>query len=133
MDSEGNDVQDDALQDQLLQQKKQVQTSFDNPHDELAYLLRSCPYDSEQQASDVRFILSALDPPLTVSPKVRVKPTTEQLQQIEARRFRKAEVLASASLGVRPWLKRLWKARKKADKLDRQKLIREARIAETEK
>ncbi|KAL9181846.1 hypothetical protein ACHAXT_012189 [Thalassiosira profunda] len=130
IDSEGNDAQDDALQDQLLQQKKEEHKSFENPHDELAHLLRSCPYDSEQQESDVRYILSPLDPPIPLAPKVRVKPTPEQLEQIEARRVRKAEVLTTASLGVRPWLKRLWKASKKAGKWDRQKLIQEARLAE---
>ena len=127
VDSEGNDMQDDASQDQLMQEKQKMQQqkqSFETPHEELDYLLHSCPYDSEQQQADVRFVLSPPDPPLSLP--CRERPTPEQLEQLEARRAKKAELLATAPLGVRPWLKNFWKVSKQVGKHDRHRVIEEA-------
>jgi len=130
--SEGNNIQDDALSDAFGKEKhKRQQLSFQTPHEELDYLLNCCPYDSEEQRSDVRFILSSLDPPLSLISKE--KPTQEQLKQIGARREKKAEVLSNASMGVRPWLKNLWKASKQVGKWDRQREIEKIRLLEKSK
>jgi len=129
VDSEGNNVQDVALQDQLNQEEhEKQQQSFETPHEELDYLLHSCPYDSEEQQSDVRFVLSPVDPP--ISPTNKERPTPDQLKQLEARREKKAELLATASLGVRPWLKNIWKVNKQVGKWDKHKEIDEARLLE---
>jgi len=124
--SEGNDIQDDTLQNPLLQEQKRIQQSFETPHEELDYLLHSCPYDSEEQQSDVQFILSPLNPPLCLTSKER--PTPDQMEQLEARREKKAELLSGASLGVRPWLKAIWKASKNVGKWDRRKEIEKAKL-----
>jgi len=131
IDSEGNDVQDDATQDQLMQEKQKMQQQcFENPRDELDHLIHSCPYDSEEQQSDVRFILSPLDPPLDLTSKERKRPSPDQLKQLDVRRAKKADLLSTASLGVRPWLKNIWKADKQVGKWDRQRLVVEARRIE---
>lgn len=131
IDSEGNNVQDDASQEKLLQKKQKIiQPIFENPHEELDHLFNCCPYDSEKQRSDVRFILSPLDPPLDLTSKERKRPSPDQLEQLDVRRARKAELLSTASLGVRPWLKNIWKVEKKVGKWDRQKMIEEARRVE---
>ncbi|KAL7530404.1 hypothetical protein ACHAXR_003477 [Thalassiosira sp. AJA248-18] len=119
VDSDGNNIQDDALQEQ--KKKATKKQSFETPHEELDYLLHSCPYDSEEQQSDVQFILSPLDPPLSVTSKDR--PTPDQMEQLEVRRIKKAKLLTNASLGVRPWLKQFWKVSKQVGKWDRQRQI----------
>ena len=83
---------------------------FETPQEELSYLLSRCPYDSPQQRDDVMFVLSSVDPPV----EHKVKPTPSQMRQLEERRTAKARVLDVSSLRVRPWLKRIWKAKKKA-------------------
>jgi len=129
VDSEGNDVQDDTLQEQLHREQKRTQEhTFETPHEELEYLLHSCPYDSAEQRSDVEFILSPLDPPMSLTTKE--KPTPDQMKQLEARREKKAEVLKTASLGVRPWLKKFWKVNKDVGKWDRRKAVQEAKLLE---
>lgn len=85
--------------------------------DELEYLVFKCPYDSEEQRSNVQFVLSPIDPPLCTQTKK--KPTPSQLEQINERRDMKSVVLASSSLGVRPWLKRIWKANKQVGAYER--------------
>ena len=121
VDSEGNIIQDDSLKedDKLVSVQQQMRKEqFETPPEELDYLLQSCPYDSEQQASDVRFILSPLDPPLTTGSKYE-KPSPDQMEQLEARRNKKAELFATASLGVRSWLKQIWKVHRQVGKWDR--------------
>ena len=126
VNSEGNNVQDDSLNENEGEQKNKQ--SFENPHDELDYLLHCCPFDSEEQQSDVQFILSELNPPLELLSKER--PTPDQMEQLEARRLKKAELLAAASLAVRPWLKDIWKVNKQVGKWDRQREIERTRELE---
>lgn len=98
------------------QQQMQHQT-FETPYDELEYLLQNCPYDSEQQKCDVHYILSPIEPPLcTIN---NTPPTVEQLHEINARRDKKSDVLATSSLGVRSWLKKIWKANKQVGAWER--------------
>ena len=130
IDSKGNNVQDDAEQNQV-EEVQQIQQNFDNPHDELHYLLQYCPYDSQEQQSEVQYILSPLNPP--ISPTAKDRPTSHQLKQLDERRDRKAVLLKTASLRVRPWLKNIWKANKKVNKWDRHNLIQEAKLAEKAK
>lgn len=131
VNSEGNDVQDDALQEQLnqMQDKLRIQ-SFDNPHDELQYLLSCCPWDSEHQKSDVEYVLSSIEPPLSLT--VKERPSPIQFEQLEARRSKKAQLLETASLGVRTWLKNIWKADKRVGKWERENAVRKARLEEKE-
>ena len=112
VDAEGN-----TLDSEPSQSDEENPSSFDNPKDELKYLLLRCPYDSEQQQLDVQYILSPVEPPLCLTTKA--KPTKEQLQQIEERRVRKSDVLSTASLGVRPYLKQIWKANKQVGAWER--------------
>ena len=65
----------------------------------------------------MQYILSPVEPPLSLTTKA--KPTKEQLQQIEERRVRKSDVLSTASLGVRPYLKQIWKANKQVGAWER--------------
>ena len=101
-------------------------TAFRTPREELEDLLRRCPYDSERQRSDVRFVLSPIDPPINSTTNAR--PTEEQLRQIDLRRDKKREVISSSSWGVRPWLKKIWKASKEAGawerKRERERIVR---------
>mmetsp|Transcript_10589 Transcript_10589/g.22583 ORF Transcript_10589/g.22583 Transcript_10589/m.22583 type:complete len:440 (-) Transcript_10589:72-1391(-) len=94
------------------------QRNFKTPREELEYFLQNCPYDSERQRSDVSYVLSAIEPPLSTMQNSR--PTPEQLKQLNDRRNKKAELLATASLGVRPWLKNIWKASKKVGARERE-------------
>ncbi|KAL3770715.1 hypothetical protein ACHAWU_009247 [Discostella pseudostelligera] len=124
VDSEGNNVQG-----KLVQNKPRVpQLEFENPEEELNYLLEYCPYDSEEQESDVKFILSPISPPLSLSFTSNETPTKDQMEQIEARHAKKVEVLSTASLAVRPWLKKIWKANKQVGKWNRHRLKHEARL-----
>ena len=125
VDSEGNNLQ----QGKLLHYKQRVpQLEFEKPEDELNYLLEHCPYDSDEQASAVKFILSPITPPLSLSITSNETPTTDQMEQIDARHATKVELLSGASLVVRPWLKKIWKANKQVGKWNRHKLKHEARI-----
>ena len=130
IDSKGNNVQDDSQYNQV-EEVQRIRQNFDNPHDELHYLLCYCPYDSQEQQSEVQYILSPLSPPISLIAKER--PTSHQLKQLDERRDRKAVLLKTASLRVRPWLKNIWKANKKVNKWDRHNLIQEAKLAEKAK
>ncbi|KAL7464574.1 hypothetical protein ACHAXS_004912 [Conticribra weissflogii] len=101
------------------------QRNFETPREELEYFLQNCPYDSERQKSDVFYVLSAIEPPLSTMQNSR--PTPEQLKQLNDRRDKRAEVLATASLGVRPWLKNIWKASKKVGTWEREDKTKETR------
>ena len=92
VDGEGNNVQDDALCRDTHSETEQQQ-QFDNPQEELDYLLQTCPYDSEEQESDIRFILSPLDPPLSLTSKE--PPAPDQMKQLDERRDRKSQLLKS--------------------------------------
>ncbi|KAL3764495.1 hypothetical protein ACHAW5_004758 [Stephanodiscus triporus] len=119
VDSEGNDVQ--KVMQNSKQRAQMQEHSLMNPREELDYLLNSCPYDSEAQRSDVKFVLSPIDPPLSLASSER--PTPDQMMQLDARHVKKAQLLSTASLGVRPWLKNIWKANKQVGKWDRQRLV----------
>ena len=112
-----------------VQDKPRVpQLEFENPEEELNYLLEYCPFDSDEQESDVKFILSPISPPLSLSFTSNETPTKDQMEQIEARHAKKVEVLSTASLAVRPWLKKIWKANKQVGKWNRHRLKHEARL-----
>eukprot|EP00956_Cyclotella_meneghiniana_P023879 scaffold47232_cov57-Cyclotella_meneghiniana.AAC.1 len=117
LDDEGNIVdfthQDDTSQPEF----KLYEQSFENPNDELEYLISKCPYDSVDQRLAVEFILSPVNPPLCTEKKT--KPTRDQLDQINKRRDVKSEVLASCSSGVKPWLKKIWKANRQVGARER--------------
>lgn len=124
VDSEGNNVQG-----KLVQNKPRVpHLEFENPEKELNYLLEYCPYDSDEQESAVKYILSPISPPLSLSFTSNETPTKDQMEQIEARHAKKVEVLSTASLAVRPWLKKIWKANKQLWKWNRHRLKYEARL-----
>jgi len=123
-DSEGRDLQSASSLDR---DETPEMPTFDDPHDELDYLVRRCPYDSEEQRSDVLYILSPIDPPISLASKER--PTPCQLVQLDARREKKAEVLEGASLGVRPRLRDIWKASRRVGKWDRRNAVEKAREA----
>ncbi|KAL3812111.1 hypothetical protein ACHAXA_009446 [Cyclostephanos tholiformis] len=129
VDAEGNDVQ------KLIQNSKeraQVQEhAFINPREELDHLLNCCPYDSDEQRSDVKFVLSPIDPPLSLTSSE--KPTPDQMMQLDARLVKKAQLAFTASSSVRPWLMNIWKANKKVGRWDRQHLVEKDTIAETSK
>ncbi|KAL7545971.1 hypothetical protein ACHAWF_016664 [Thalassiosira exigua] len=123
VDAEGNDVRE-------ILPRAAPRPTFDDPREELAHLVAHCPYDSPRQSSDVRFVLSALDPPL--DPVKRERPAAGQLEQLAARRERKAELLSTASAGVRPWLRDIWKASKRAGKWERRQRMMEEKSRATE-
>jgi len=127
VDEEGNNVQDDALC-RYTHSETEQQQQFDNPHEELDYLLQKCPYDSEEQEADIQFILSPIDPPLSLTSKEA--PTPAQMKQLDERRNRKAKLLKAASISMKPWLKKLWTLNKKANKAERHRLTQEARLLE---
>lgn len=91
---------------------------FETPQEELSYLLSKCPFDSPKQRDDVNFILSSVVP----SVEHKVRPTPDQMRQLEERRIAKAGVLDYCSSRVRPWLKRIWKASKAAGKVERERI-----------
>ena len=122
VNEEGTNVQDDSC---LSDAEQQTQPTFDNPQEELNYLLQSCPYDNDEQKSDIQFILSDLNPPISLTSKERPSPT--QMQQLEERRERKSNILKTSSLGVRPWLKNIWTANKRVNKMLRHEMILEER------
>ncbi|KAL3791007.1 hypothetical protein HJC23_002996 [Cyclotella cryptica] len=109
LDHSQNSSQPESLEFEVLQ--------FESPKDELEYLVLHCPYDSVDQRLAVQFILSPVDPPLCTETKR--KPTPIQLEQIKERRDKKGEVLSTSSLGVRPWLKKIWKVSKQVGSLER--------------
>lgn len=110
VDSLGNNIQS-----KLLQERPRVpQLVFENPDEELNYLLEHCPYDSNEQESAVKFILSPISPPLSLFFTPNETPTEDQMEQIEARHAKKVEVLSTSTLVVRPWLKQIWKTNKQA-------------------
>ena len=115
LDEEGNMVE--FKHDGTSQPELDFEQSFENPKDELEYLVSKCPYDSNDQKLAVEFILSPINPPLCTEKKT--KPTRDQLDQIDKRRDVKSEVLASCSSSVRPWLKRIWKANRQAGASER--------------
>jgi hypothetical protein len=116
LDTEGNIVDFSSITSQSESLESELE-SFETPMDELEYLVLNCPYDSPEQKSAVKFILSPIDPPLCT--ETRKRPTPSQLEQINQRRDVKGQVLASSSLGVRPWLKRIWKANKQVGAWER--------------
>jgi hypothetical protein len=119
LDSEGNIIDFSNNTTTTTRESLQFEemTKFETPMEELEYLVLNCPYDSEEQRSAVEYILSPIEPPLCTETKK--KPTSVQLEQIEDRRNVKSEVLASSSLGVRPWLKRIWKAQRQVGAYER--------------
>jgi hypothetical protein len=104
------------------------QLVFKNPEEELKYLLEHCPYDSNEQESAVKFILSPIEPPIPFTFASNETPTEDQMAQIELRHATKVELLSNASLIVRPWLKRIWKANKQVGKRNRLMLKHEAKF-----
>ena len=129
VNADGNDVQDGALRERLNQEERKSQLQlFETPHEELEYLLHNCPYESQNQQADIRFALSPLDPPMSLTTKER--PTPDQFRQLAARRETKAELLRTAALEVRPWLKNMWKVNKKVGKLDRHRAVDMAGLLE---
>ena len=119
VDEEGNNVEEALPQDQPTALEEQQ--SFETPHHELAFLMTNCPFDSMEQLSDVNFLLQPLNPPIDLT--TRARPTPGQLEQLDAKREKKAELLKSASLGVRPWLKKIWKVEKLVGKWKRHQLF----------
>lgn len=119
VDDEGNNVEDDLPQDEPTALEKDE--SFDTPNQELEFLIRHCPFDSLEQQSDVNFLLSPINPPIDMFSKA--KPTPDQMEQLDIRRKKKTELLKSASLGVRPWLKKIWKVEKQVGKWERQQSL----------
>jgi endonuclease/exonuclease/phosphatase family metal-dependent hydrolase len=117
LDTEGNIVDFSNNATTAQESLEFEEMIFETPMEELDYLILNCPYDSEEQRSAVEFILSPIEPPLCTETKK--KPTSVQLKQIDERRDVKAEVLASSSLGVRPWLKRIWKAQRQVGAYER--------------
>jgi hypothetical protein len=109
LDHSKNSTKPESLEFETLQ--------FQSLIDELEYLVLHCPYDSVEQQSTVQFILSPIDPPLCTETKR--KPTPVQLKQINERRDKKGELLSNSSLGVRPWLKKIWKVSKQVGALER--------------
>ena len=103
VDEEGNNVEDATPQDDPT--ALEAQQSFDTPIQELEFLIQRCPFDSKKQRSDVQFLLSPIEPPIDLT--TRAKPTPDQLAQLAVKREKKAELLKSASLGIRPWLKKI--------------------------
>ena len=126
VDAEGNDVRTLAGSSKQRTQM-QEEHAFANPREELDYLLDCCPYDSDEQRSDVKFVLSPIDPPL--SPASSERPTPDQMMQLDVRHAVKAKLAATASLTVRPWLRNIWKANKQVGKWDRQELMEKNMIA----
>jgi endonuclease/exonuclease/phosphatase family metal-dependent hydrolase len=112
VDAEGNDVQ--TLAESSKQRTQMQEHAFANPREELDYLVEYCPYDSDEQRSDVQFVLSPIDPPLSLASSER--PTPDQMMQLDARHATKAKLAAMASLSVRPWLKNIWKVNKQVGK-----------------
>ncbi len=106
------------------------QLAFQNPEEELKYLLEHCPYDSNEQESAVKFILSPINPPLSFIFASNEAPTEDQMAQIQIRHDKKVELLSNASLIARPWLKRIWKANKQVGKWNRHRLKHEARLGQ---
>ena len=105
--------------------------ALNNPREELDHLLDCCPYDSDEQQSDVKFVLSSIDPPLPLASCER--PTPDQMVQLDARHAKKAQLLLTASSGVRPWLQNIWKASKQVVRWERQHLMERNTIAEKSK
>ena len=103
-----------------------MRRTFDTPREELDDLLRDCPYDSDEQRSNAWFVLNLIDPPLCLVKKER--PTPNQMEQLGARRDGKARLAATASPGVRLWLKDIWKASKRVGKWERRNAVEEARL-----
>lgn len=115
----GLKVIDGEGQDMLTVQSRGEQCPiFETPQEELSYLLTKCPFDSPKQRDDVNFILSSVVP----SVEHKVRPTPDQMRQLEERRTAKAGVLDYCSSRVRPWLKRIWKASKAAGKVERERI-----------
>jgi len=121
VDEEGNNVEDAIPQDEPTALIGEQQ-SFETPNHELAFLVKNCPFDTPEQKSDVDFLLQPINPPLDLA--TRTAPTPEQLEQLNAKREKKAELLKSSSLGVRPWLKKIWKVEKQVGKWKRRQLMR---------
>mmetsp|Transcript_3920 Transcript_3920/g.6680 ORF Transcript_3920/g.6680 Transcript_3920/m.6680 type:complete len:740 (-) Transcript_3920:85-2304(-) len=120
VDDEGNNVEEDISQDgptALIEE----QQCFETPNHELAFLKKNCPFDTLEQQSDVNFLLQPINPPIDL--KIRKAPTPEQLEQLNAKREKKAELLKSASLSVRPWMKKIWKVEKQVGKWERRQLM----------
>ena len=80
-----------------------MRRTFDTPRKELNDLPRDCSYDSDKQRSDAWFVLNPIDPPLCLVKKERTTP--DQMEQLGARRDGKARLAATASPGVRLWIK----------------------------
>jgi hypothetical protein len=116
VDEEGNNVEEALPQDEPTTALEEQQ-SFETPNHELEFLMTNCPFDSLEQKSVVMFLLKPINPPIDFT--TRAKPTKEQLEQLDAKRDKKAELLKSASLGVRPWLKKIWKVEKQVGKWER--------------
>jgi len=76
------------------------------------------PIRFAEARDDVNFILSSVVP----SVEHKVRPTPDQMRQLEERRTAKAGVLDYCSSRVRPWLKRIWKASKAAGKVERERI-----------
>ena len=121
VDEEGNNVEEATAQDESTALIEEHQ-SFSTPNDELTFLMKNCPFDTSEQRSDVEFLLEPINPPLDLT--TRTAPTQEQLVQLNAKREKKSELLKHSSLGVRPWLKRIWKAEKQVGKWKRHQLMR---------
>jgi endonuclease/exonuclease/phosphatase family metal-dependent hydrolase len=119
VDEEGNNVEDAMPQDDPT--ALEAQQSFDTPIQELEFLIQRCPFDSKKQRSDVQFLLSPIEPPIDLT--TRAKPTPGQLAQLAVKREKKAELLKSASLGIRPWLKKIWKVEKQVGKWERRQAM----------
>lgn len=120
VDEEGNNVEEAIPQDEPTAFIEEHQ-SFSTPNDELTFLMKNCPFDTLEQRSDVEFLLEPINPPLDLT--TRTAPTREQLAQLNAKREKKSELLKHSSLGVRPWLKRIWKAEKQVGKWKRHQLM----------
>jgi endonuclease/exonuclease/phosphatase family metal-dependent hydrolase len=129
LDAEGNDIQQ-IMQNSELKAHPQ-EHALNNPREELDHLLDCCPYDSDEQQSDVEFVLSSIDPPLPLASCER--PTPDQMVQLDARHAKKAQLLLTASSGVRPWLQNIWKASKQVVRWERQHLMERNTIAEKSK
>ena len=119
VDEEGNNVEDATPQDDPT--ALEAQQSFDTPIQELEFLIQHCPFDSKKQRSDVHYLLSPIEPPIDLT--TRAKPTPDQLAQLAVKREKKADLLKSASLGIRPWLKKIWKVEKQVGKWERKQAI----------
>ncbi len=120
VDEEGNNVEEDIPQDEPTALVEEQQC-FETPSHELAFLLKNCPFDTLEQQSGVDFVLQPIHPPLDLT--TRTAPTPMQLEQLDAKREKKAELLKTSSLGLRPWLKRIWKAEKQVGKWKRKQLM----------